>query len=307
MSEDPGVDNEDFLGSKQKPLVKRFTPSDVVKSATYTPEEMSQNGVFALSAYEQRDDRPLKLHGAELSQKLSTNDIAVYVNKNGRVHIGVRGTTPGSNLFETMSSVYNSSDKHSLTEMEQTVKKEIDDVREAFPKHQISFWGHSHGAQLISMARQENETATTYAGYLRNDTGKDVTTNFSSKNDIVIKTLSKMHTQSINHEDIEKNDAGHQLGDYIDPEESVSCKAQNRGYKERIAQTTEDAADTLEEGGELDAEVGAAALVLPEASVVGAAVIAYKTFHKADDAVSAASKTYKEVEEDLKWWQNKTQ
>jgi len=57
----------------------------------------------------------------------------------------------------------------------------------------------------------------------------------------------------------------------------------------------------------LVAEVGAAALVLPDASVVGAAAIAYKTFHIADDAVSAASKTYKEVEEDLKWWQNKTQ
>ena len=83
-------------------------------------------------------------------------------------------------------------------------------------------------------------------------------------------------------------------------------KAQNRGYKDRIAKTTEDVADTLEEGGELVAEVGAAALVLPEASVVGAAVIAYKTFHKADDAVTAASKTYKEVKEDLKWWQNKT-
>ena len=274
---------------------------------------MSQNGVFALSAYEQRDDRPLKLHGSELSQTLSTDDIAVYVNKNGRVHIGVRGTTPGSNLFETMSSVYNGSDKHPLTEMEQTVKKEIDDVREAFPKHQISFWGHSHGAQLISVARQENETATTYAGYLRDDTGKDVTTNFSSKNDMVIKTLSKMHTQSTNHEDIEKNDAGHQLEDYIDPEELVAYKAQlmyrkaqNRGYKDRIAKTTEDVADTLEEGGELVAEVGAAAIVLPEASVVAAAAIAYKTFHKADDAVSAASKTYKEVKEDLKWWQNKT-
>ena len=54
------------------------------------------------------------------------------------------------------------------------------------------------------------------------------------------------------------------------------------------------------------AEVGAAALVLPEASVVGAAVIAYKTFHKAGDAVSAASKTYEEIKEDLKWWKNKT-
>ena len=83
-------------------------------------------------------------------------------------------------------------------------------------------------------------------------------------------------------------------------------KAQNRGYKERIAQTTEDVADTLEEGSELVAEVGVVALVLPEASVVGAALIAYKSYHKADDAVSAASKTYKEVEEDLKWWQNKT-
>ena len=312
--EDDDEDDEDgdfFL--KHKSPVKRFEPSKVVKPAIYTPEEMSQNGVFALSAYEQPNHRPLKLHGSELSQTLSTDDIAVYVNKNGRVHIGVRGTSPGSNLFETMSSVYNSSDKHSLTEMEQTVKKEIDDVREAFPKHQISFWGHSHGAQLISVARQENETATTYAGYLRDDTGKDVTTNFSSKNDMVIKTLSKMHTQSTNHEDIEKNDAGHQLEDYIDPEELVAYKAQlmyrkaqNRGYKERIAKTTEDVADTLEEGGELVAEVGAAAVVLPEASVVAAAVIAYKTFHKADDAVSAASKAYKEVKEDLKWWQNKT-
>jgi hypothetical protein len=117
------VDDDDFFGTEQKSLVKRFTPSDVVKPATYTPEEMSQNGVFALSANEQRDDRPLKLHGSELSQTLSTNDTAVYVNKNGRVHIGVRGTNPGSNLFETMSSVYNSSDKHSLTEMEKNCKK----------------------------------------------------------------------------------------------------------------------------------------------------------------------------------------
>ena len=35
LSEDPDVDNEDFLGTKQKSLVKRFTPSDVVKPATY--------------------------------------------------------------------------------------------------------------------------------------------------------------------------------------------------------------------------------------------------------------------------------
>ena len=225
--------------------------------------------------------------------------------------VGIEEGLIGSCMYRTSRAMTWGS--KSLTEMEKNGKKQIDDVREEFPKHQISFWGHSHGAQLISMARQENETAATYAGYLRNDTGKDVTTNFSSKNDMVIKTLSKMHTQSTNHEDIEKNDAGHQLEDYIDPEELVAYKAQlmyrkaqNRGYKERIAKTTEDVADTLEEGGELVAEVGVAALVLPGASVVGAAVVAYKTFHKADDAVSAASKTYKEVKEDLKWWQNKT-
>jgi hypothetical protein len=50
------------------------------------------------------------------------------------------------------------------------------------------------------MARQEDETATSYAGYIREDSqGNDVTTNNMSDNDLIIRGLARLHKQSTNH------------------------------------------------------------------------------------------------------------
>jgi hypothetical protein len=140
---------------------------------TYTVDEMKADGVFAMAAYEEA--RPQSLRDAELDSALSTPDIAVYVDDaDNKIHVGVRGTTPGANILETAHSVLRRGNDGELTSFEAKVAADIQKVRAKYPLDSLSFWTHSHGAQLVSMARKPYETATSFAGYIRKDpsTGK---------------------------------------------------------------------------------------------------------------------------------------
>jgi hypothetical protein len=139
---------------------------------------------------------------SELVPEVSTDNIAVYNDKTtGRIHIGVRGTQI-ANLVETANSAFARTEgKDGRTDLEREVREEVAKIRafrdKKFPKESIDFWGHSHGAQLISMARKPYESANVFAGYVREEphgVGQGVTKNLRNSNDIVINTLGRMHT-----------------------------------------------------------------------------------------------------------------
>jgi hypothetical protein len=284
----------------------------------YTPEEMSKFGIYAMSAYDHPNYRPRTLQGATLDAVYSTDDIAVYKTQAGEVHIGVRGTQPGANLFDVLDSVYNRSTDtpEKPTELEERVKGEIERVRKAYPNQRLSVWGHSHGAQLISMARQEDETATSYAGYIREDSqGNDVTTNVASDNDLVIRGLTRLHTQATDHDtlrhDIPMSQGNaHSIEHYIDDEVLLGYeaklahrKAVNRGWVERAKDTVEDAGATVAKAGATLAEVTTAIAFAPEEITVGAAAAAtYGIYHQAGDTVTSADKLLAEVRGNWKKW-----
>jgi hypothetical protein len=258
------------------------------------------------------------LQGATLDAVYSTDDIAVYKTQAGELHIGVRGTQPGGNLFDVLGSVYNRSTDtpEKPTELEERVRGEIERVRKAYPNQRLSFWGHSHGAQLISMARQKDETATSYAGYIREDSqGSDVTTNMVSDNDLIIRGLARMHKQATNHTTLTHEISmaqgnAHSIEHYIDGEvldgfqaKLAHRKAENRDWSERAKDTVEDAADTVAKAGATLAEVTTAIAFAPEEITVAAGAAAtYGIYHQAGDTVTSAEKLLAEVRGNWKKW-----
>jgi hypothetical protein len=173
---------------------------DMSKDAVhYTNDERQKLGVFALSAYEPKESRVLLAGNSDLVPEVSTDNIAVYNDKStGRIHIGVRGTQI-ANLVETANSAFARTEgKDGRTDLEREVREEVAKVRafrdKNFKNESIDFWGHSHGAQLISMAREPYESANVFAGYVRKGgVGRGVTKNLRNANDIVINTLGSLH------------------------------------------------------------------------------------------------------------------
>ena len=232
----------------------------------YTNDERHKLGVFALSAYEPKESRVLLAGNSELVPEVSTDNIAVYNDKTaGRIHIGVRGTQL-SNLLETANSAFARTEgKDGRTDLEREVREEVAKVRafrdKKFPKESIDFWGHSHGAQLISMAREPYESANVFAGYVRKGgVGEGVTKNLRNENDIVINTLGRMHPLDDSADedfDIESAGGEHSLESYIDVDTLAVYKEH---LKQRRAETQSVQAagtEAAKSDGELVAEAKA--------------------------------------------------
>ncbi len=281
----------------------------------YTDKERQEDAVFALSAYEPMADRVEFVGNSKLIPSISTANIAVYRDEaTGRINIGVRGTQPG-NLIETAGSVFlHTVGDDGLTALERKVNAEIAAVRQfrddEFPTYSISFWGHSHGAQLISMSRKEYETATSFAGYVRKGgVGLGVSKNIMNKNDVVINTLARIHSldDSADEEyDIESGGGEHNLESYIDSDALAVFKDH---LKKRRAdnQTAADAGkDAVESGTEAAVEASAtyemaevaAAAVAPEGAA--AALAAAAIVSAAKETVTNAYEAYEDSVKFLK-------
>jgi len=205
---------------------------------------------------------------SELVPGVSTDNIAVYNDKTtGRIHIGVRGTQL-SNLLETANSAFARTEgEDGRTDLEREVREEVAKVRafrdKKFPKESIDFWGHSHGAQLISMARETYESANVFAGYVRKETGGvglGVTKNLRNENDIVINTLARMHPLDDSADedfDIESAGGEHSLESYIDVDTLAVYKEHLKQRRAETQSVQAAGAEAAKSDGEMAAEAKA--------------------------------------------------
>jgi len=237
---------------------------DMSKDAVhYTNDERQKLGVFALSAYEPKESRVLLAGNSELVPGVSTDNIAVYNDKTtGRIHIGVRGTQL-SNLLETAKSAFARTEgKDGRTDLEREVFDEVVKVRafrdKNFKNESIDFWGHSHGAQLISMARKPYESANVFAGYVREGgVGRGVTKNLRSANDIVINTLGSLHPLDDGADedfDIESAGGEHSLESYINTDTLAVYKQHLKTRRAETQSLHAAGTEVVKSDGELLAE-----------------------------------------------------
>jgi hypothetical protein len=271
----------------------------------YTAEQ-KRYATIALSAYEPRDERLLNLNDAVLDSTVSTDDLAVYVDKKTKLlHIGVRGTS-SSNLLAVTGSVFGTREGANPTALEDSTKADMRKIRAAYPEYGIRYWGHSHGAQLISMMQEDGEKSTTWAGYILRDTGNGVDTNITGKNDDFIPALGNAHELRGGKSDIEV-EAGHSLDSFVDGSDLAAYNARV-AYQKKKNRTTQEVAkaagtDAAEVAGAGEAFVLAADAVAattaavaatPEAIAAGAAALAVAGLTEAGGKVAEGAEALTE-------------
>jgi hypothetical protein len=227
------------------------------------------------------------LNGALLDKDHSTDGLAVYVDaKTKLLHVGVKGTDV-SNVLSVGGSVFGSRQGNDPTALEGSAKSDMRRIREAFPGYGVRYWGHSHGAQLISMMQEDGEKSTTWAGYILKDTGHGVDTNIAGKNDAVIATLASAHELRGGKTNIVAEGAGHTLDSFVDGADLAAYNARVE-YQKKQSRTTKEVVkaaggDALEVAGagealvlssEAAATAAAALLAAPELAAAGATALA---------------------------------